>query len=305
MNVVIGSLKSIFDDALIAASTDEPVLILGETGTGKEVLARFIHQNSSRRDRIFIPINCAAIPANLLESELFGYKKGAFTGADKDKKGIFEEASGGTVFLDEIGELPIEAQVKILRAIEEKEIIPVGDTKPRQVDVRFIASTNVDLKAKVEKGEFRKDLYYRLSVFVYKLPPLRDRIFDLPEFVKYFIQSAGKSVKVDPSVMELFFCFPWPGNIRELRSVIIYSLAKSNGSDIKIEHLPDYLIHFCKHPEILRGKNAKEKLECFETYLISETLKEHPNPKEAANLLGLSLRTFYRKLKKYKINPNK
>lgn len=303
MNIVIGSLKNIFDDALIAASTDEPVLILGETGTGKEVLARYIHQNSNRKDKIFIPINCAAIPPNLLESELFGYKKGAFTGADRDKKGILEEANGGTVFLDEIGELPIESQVKILRAIEEKEIISVGDTKPKQIDVRFIASTNVDLKAKVEKGEFRKDLYYRLSVFVYKLPPLRDRIYDLPEFVKYFIQSSGKDVKIDSAVMELFFCYPWPGNIRELRSVLVYAIAKSNGDKIQVEHLPDYLIHFCKHPEILRGNNAREKLECFEAYLISETLKEHPEPKEAARFLGISLRTFYRKLKKYRILP--
>ncbi len=301
MNIVIGSLKNIFDDALIAASTDEPVLILGETGTGKEVLARYIHQNSNRRDKIFIPINCAAIPPSLLESELFGYKKGAFTGADKDKKGILEEADGGTVFLDEIGELPIEFQVKILRAIEEKEIMSVGDTRPKQVDVRFIASTNVDLKLKVERGEFRKDLYYRLSVFVYKLPPLRERISDLPEFVNYFIMSSGKDVKIDNAVMELFFCYPWPGNIRELRSVLIYSLAKSNGEKIRVEHLPDYLIHFCRHPEILRGNNAREKLECFEAYLISETLKEHSDPKEAAKSLGISLRTLYRKLKKYKL----
>jgi transcriptional regulator with PAS, ATPase and Fis domain len=301
MNIVIGSLKNIFDDALIAAQTDEPVLILGETGTGKEVLARYIHQNSNRRDKIFIPINCAAIPPSLLESELFGYRKGAFTGADKDKKGILEEADGGTVFLDEIGELPIESQVKILRAIEEKEIIPVGDTKPKQVDVRFIASTNVDLKLKAERGEFRKDLYYRLSVFVYKLPPLRERIFDLPEFVNYFLKSFGKEVKIDNAVMELFFCYPWPGNIRELRSVLIYSIAKSNGGKIEVEHLPDYLIHFCRHPEILRGNNAREKLECFEAYLISETLKEHRDPKEAAKSLGISLRTLYRKLKKYKL----
>lgn len=305
MDIIIGSLKNIFDDALIAALTDEPVLLLGETGTGKEVLARFIHQNSNRKDKIFIPINCAAIPPTLLESELFGHRKGAFTGADRDKRGILEEATGGTVFLDEIGELPIESQAKILRVIEEKEIIPIGDTKPKQVDVRFIASTNLDLKAKVERGEFRKDLYYRLSVFVYKLPPLRERIYDLPDFVRYFIQSSGKNVKLDPAVMELFFCYPWPGNIRELRSVIVYSLAKSNGSDIKIEHLPDYLIHFCRHPEILKGNNVKVKLECFEAYLISETLKEHPNPKEAANALGIGLRTFYRKLRKYKLNLNK
>ncbi len=301
MNIVIGSLKNIFDDALIAAQTDEPVLILGETGTGKEVLARYIHQNSNRRDKIFIPINCAAIPPSLLESELFGYKKGAFTGADRDKKGILEEADGGTVFLDEIGELPIESQVKILRAIEEKEIISVGDTRPKQVDVRFIASTNVDLKSKVERGEFRKDLYYRLSVFVYKLPPLRDRIFDLPEFANYFIRSSGKNVEIDNAVMELFFCYPWPGNVRELRSVLIYALAKSNGEKIRVDHLPDYLVHFCRHPEILRGNNAREKLECFEAYLISETMKKHPKPKEAAKSLGVSLRTLYRKLKKYKL----
>jgi len=305
MDIVIGSLKNIFDDALIAASTDEPVLILGETGTGKEVLARFIHQNSNRKDKVFIPINCAAIPPSLLESELFGYKKGAFTGADKDKKGILEEANGGTVFLDEIAELPMESQVKLLRAIEEKEIIPVGDTKPKQIDVRFIASTNVDLKSSVEKGKFRKDLYYRLSVFVYRLPPLRERIFDLPEFVRYFVQSRGRDVKVSPEVMELFFCYPWPGNIRELRGVLVYALAKSNGSTISIEHLPDYLVHFCRHPEILRGQNTREKLECFEAYLISETMKEHPDPKEAASLLGISLRTLYRRLKKYKIFPQK
>lgn len=236
MDIVIGSLKNVFDDALIAASTDEPILILGETGTGKEVLARYIHRNSNRRDKIFMPINCAAIPLSLLESELFGYKKGAFTEADKDKKGILEEADGGTIFLDEVGELPIESQAKILRVIEEKEIISVGSTRPKRIDVRIIALTSADLKLKVEKGEFRKDLYYRLSVFVYKLPPLRERICDLPEFVNYFIRSFGRNVKISNAVMELFFCYPWPGNIRELRNVLVYALARSNGDKIDVEH---------------------------------------------------------------------
>ncbi|HXF05137.1 MAG TPA: sigma-54 dependent transcriptional regulator [Blastocatellia bacterium] len=299
MNPVIGSLEKIFRDAEIAARSSEAVLILGETGVGKEVLARYIHEHSRRRDRPFFPINCAAIPAHLLESELFGYERGAFTGATQSRKGLLEQAEGGTVFLDEITEIPLEAQAKLLRTIETCELIPLGGTKYRTIDVRFIAATNSDIKPKVERGEFRRDLYYRLSIYVYTIPPLRERLQDIPPLVRHFLAEAGGSARLSPAVLELFLCYPWPGNVRELKNVISYALARANGQTIGIEHLPEHITARCHRPDVLLGTRLEEKTACFEAHLLAEMIKHYPDPREAASRLGLGLRTFYRKLKKY------
>lgn len=299
MNPVIGSLEKIFRDAEMAARSAEAVFILGETGVGKEVLARYIHGHSQRRHYPFMPINCAAIPAHLLEGELFGCEKGAYTGATQSRKGLLEEADGGTVFLDEVVEIPPEAQAKLLRTVETKEFLPLGKSRYRSIDVRFIAATNSAIESKLERGEFRRDLYYRLSIFVYSIPPLRQRLDDIPALVKHFVAEAGGTVRLSPSVFELFMCYLWPGNAREIRNVISYALAKANEFDIEIEHLPDYLIKWCPHLDILSETDLNKKTACFEARLLAETMEQYPNSKEAAHHLGIGLRTFYRKLKKY------
>ncbi len=196
------------------------ILIEGETGTGKDYLAKAIHYNSNRKDKRFISVNCAALPETLLESELFGYRRGAFTGADGEKTGLFEEADGGTFFLDEIGDMPLSVQVKLLRVIEEKEVVRLGDTVPRKVDVRVISATNRDLKTCMEQGQFRQDLYYRLSTFAFRLPPLRERREDIPLLIKHFIDKTDPQVKIEPEAFNLLADYDWPGNIRELENEI-------------------------------------------------------------------------------------
>jgi TyrR family helix-turn-helix protein len=299
---IIGSLEKIFRDAEIAGRSSEAVLILGETGVGKEVLARYIHDHSRRRSKPFLPINCAAIPAHLLESELFGYEKGAFTGATQNRKGMLEQADGGTVLLDEVVEIAPEAQAKLLRTIETKELMPLGGSRYRAIDVRFIAATNSDIKPKVERGEFRRDFYYRLSIFVYTIPPLRQRIQDIPTLVRQFIAEAGESARLSPGALELLLCYPWPGNVRELKNTVNYALAKSNGQDIGIEHLPEHITERCHRPDVLAGTELEQKTACFEAQLLAEMMKQYPDPKEAAEQLGVGLRTLYRKLKKYGIS---
>jgi transcriptional regulator with PAS, ATPase and Fis domain len=303
VNPVIGSLEKVFRDAEIAARSSEAVLIVGETGVGKEVLARYIHEHSKRRDKPFMPINCAAIPTHLLESELFGYEKGAFTGAIQSRKGILERAHSGTVLLDEVVEIPLEAQAKLLRAIETKELMPLGSHQYREIDVRFIAATNSDIKTKLEKGEFRRDLYYRLSIFLYSIPPLRERMQDIPMLVSHFIAEAGEAANLSPPAQELLLCYPWPGNVREVKNVISYALAKAGSGTIDIEHLPEHVVARCHRFDVLRGTQLKEKTECFEAHLLEEVMKQYPDPQEAAKRLGLGLRTLYRKLKKYGLSP--
>ncbi|HSP07594.1 MAG TPA: sigma 54-interacting transcriptional regulator, partial [Acidobacteriota bacterium] len=216
----IGSLDKIFRDAEIAARSHEAVLLLGETGSGKEVLARYIHHHSRRKDRPFVPVNCAAIPSHLLESELFGVEKGAYTGATQSRKGYLEQAQGGTVLLDEVAEIPAEAQAKLLRTIETRELAPLGSSRYRALDLRFIAATNSDLRARTEKGDFRRDLYYRLSIFVYTLPPLRQRLQDLPLLMHHFLTQEDAPAGIAPGAIELLHCYPWPGNVRELKNVL-------------------------------------------------------------------------------------
>lgn len=297
--IVLGSVKEIFQDAETAAGSNEAVMILGETGVGKEILARFIHAHSRRRERPFLPINCAAIPGNLFESELFGYQRGAFTGAVQDKKSILEEGQAGTVFLDEITEIPLETQAKLLRVIETRELMPVGGTRYRKIDVRFITATNAEIKPRLEAGQFRRDLYYRLSIFLYHIPPLRQRPGDIPLFTRHFIQEAGRQVEVSPRVMELFLCYPWPGNVRELKSAVTHGLAKCRSSVLELEHLPPSIVESCPRSQVLMREDLKEKVECFEARLLKEALHGPADLKEVADRLGINLRSLYRKLKKY------
>jgi len=297
--LVTNSLEKIYQDAKIAATSNEPVLILGETGVGKEVLARYIHAQSRRCGHPFLPLNCSALPPTLIESELFGHTQGAFTGAAHEKKGILEQAEHGTVLLDEIGDMPLDVQAKVLRVIETGEMWPVGSTSYRRIDVRFIAATNADVKARLEHGQFRRDLYYRLNIFLYQLPPLRQKPEEIPVFVDAMVQ--GQAVLSIP-VLELFYCYPWPGNIRELKNVITYARSRSSGREILLEHLPAELVESCKHQAVLRGQNLKTKLECFEAVVLRHTLRLHPDPRAAAEHMGIELRTLYRRMKKFGIS---
>jgi two-component system NtrC family response regulator len=232
-------MQQVFDMVRRVAATEATVLITGESGTGKELIARAIHNGSERRQGAFIAVNCAAIPAELLESELFGHVKGAFTGAVKDRKGKFELADGGTLFLDEVGELPVELQPKLLRALQEREIEPVGGT-PRRIDVRVVAATNRDLEAAMGEGTFREDLYYRLAVIPVQLPALRQRRSDIPLLVQHFLQKhgGGAAVTVDAAALAALTAYDWPGNVRELENAVERMLILRRGEVIGEVDLP-------------------------------------------------------------------
>jgi transcriptional regulator with PAS, ATPase and Fis domain len=296
--VITKSLEKIYRDAEIAATSKEPVLILGETGVGKEVLARYIHSRSPRSAQPFLPLNCSALPPALIESELFGHARGAFTGAVTEKKGMLEQARQGTMLLDELGDMPLDTQAKLLRVIETGEVWPVGSQAYRQIDVRFIAATNADLKSRIELGQFRRDLYYRLNMFVYYVRPLRERPEDIVVFAESLLD--GKMV-LSPSVLELFRCYPWPGNLRELRNVITYVRCRATGREVLLEHLPPELVDTCKYPAILNCPSLKVKLECFEAEVLRQALKVDPNPQVAAERIGIELRTLYRRMRKFGI----
>jgi DNA-binding NtrC family response regulator len=284
--------------------TKTNVLILGESGTGKGLIAELIHYNSPRKDKPFISINCSAIPDTLLESELFGYKKGAFTGAVSDKKGLITMADGGTLFLDEIGDMPMSLQAKLLKVIETGEIMPLGDTVKRLVDVRIIAATNADLEKKVKEGSFREDLYYRLSVIEIRIPPLRERREDIPVLVDYFIKSISEENKkdikgIDDDAMTMLIGYDWPGNVRELKNVIERAVVLAKGEYITVAELPEKI----KGAKVkgITG-NLKDALSEYERSLIINAYEQHKRDKEAtAKALGIDLVTLYRKLKKYGI----
>ncbi len=288
--------------------TKSTVLILGESGTGKGVLAEFIHYNSPRKDKPFISINCSAIPENLLESELFGYKKGAFTGAVSDKKGLIELANEGTLFLDEIGDMPLNLQAKILKFLESGEFIPLGDTVKKQVDVRVIAATNKDLEALIKEGKFREDLYYRLNVIEIKIPPLRERKEDIPALTYFFIDKLsrehGKKIKgITSEALTSLMQYNWPGNVRELKNVIERAIILATEEYITLNELPERIKG---EKNLSQGlKPLKEALEEFEKNIILNTLKQCAYNKErAAQLLGIDLATLYRKLKKYQLTKD-
>ena len=281
------------------AATDTTVLLLGETGTGKEIFAQAIHHNSSRGNKSFVAVNCSSFSKELLESELFGHKAGAFTGAVKDKKGLFEEANGGTIFLDEIGEMPAELQARLLRVLETGEFIKVGDTKTLKVNVRTIAATNRDLQKEIETGHFRSDLFYRLSVFQISLPSLQQRAKDIPALAKHFVAVfAAKTNKPVPVLqkeyLEALQQYGWPGNIRELKNVIERSVILENGNELTTSTLPFNMQHAAD------AKSSSFELAVVEKQHIQKVLQHtNGNKTETARLLGIVLRTQYRKTEEY------
>lgn len=293
-------MKKVFEIINQVAPTNSNVLIVGKSGTGKEMVAKAIHQSSKRKDRIFLPINCGAISENLIESELFGHKKGSFTGATEDKIGLFKVADGGTLFLDEIGELPLNLQVKLLRAIEDKEFFPVGATKPVSTDARIIAATNQNLFEKTKSGEFREDLYYRLNVVEIKLPALNERRDDIPLLVNHFIdkfcKEMGKKILgVDNETMKILLSHEWGGGVRELENVIERAVIFASKEIITKENLADYL-----NINVLSGgyeDSLKDALRNFERDHILKIIKKYNyNKEEAAKALEIGLSSLYRKM---------
>jgi len=281
---------------------ESPVLILGESGTGKELVARSIHFSGRRKDRPFAPVDCSALVHTLIESELFGYVKGAFTGAMQSKQGLLEAAQGGTLFLDEIGDMPVDLQAKLLRALQEREIKPVGSTERRRINVRIIAATNRDLQAAIRSGAFRQDLYFRLNVVQVKLPPLRDRKSDIPILVTAFLEKfsdpQGPVRTISEDAMRRLIAYDWPGNVRELENAIERAVALGSGPVLRVADLPSNL-HY-PTTERVPEKDEILPLEELERRAILRTLRETGGDKlSAARMLGIGKTTLYRKLKQY------
>lgn len=305
------NMREVFELAEKVAGFDTTVLITGESGTGKELLARGIHRAGGRSDKPMVAVNCGGIPESLLESEFFGHKKGAFTGADRTKKGLFEEADKGTIFLDEIGELPLALQVKLLRALQEREIRPVGDSTTRKVDVRVIAATARSLEEEVRNGAFREDLYYRLNVLSIKLPPLRERTEDVPLLCRHFIRKLNlrlnrEVTEIAPAAMSLLLRHPWAGNVRELENAIERAMVLSEGSIIQPESFPPELRKDRASETIdgfYSGFSLKEGRKALEKALIIRALEEKKgNRTQAAKLLEISHPSLLSKIKTYKID---
>jgi two-component system response regulator HydG len=280
------------------------VLITGESGTGKELVARLIHRESLRVRGPFVPVNCAGLTESIIESELFGHVKGAFTGAVRAKKGKFELADGGTLFLDEIGEIPLNIQVKLLRVLQEREVEPVGGEEPAKIDVRLVCATHRDLDAMVREGEFREDLYYRIKVVVLRLPSLRERPEDIPELVDHFRELANERNRRDvrsftPAALERLKLYSWPGNVRELENVVEQAVVLATGDAIDVDALPEEVTGDEPPRDVLRIP-VGTTLAQTEKELILETLrKAGGNKTQAAKLLGIGVRTLYRKLEEY------
>ncbi|MDB5037990.1 MAG: sigma-54-dependent transcriptional response regulator, partial [Bacteriovoracaceae bacterium] len=298
----------IFDTIRKIAEFKTTVLITGESGSGKELIARAIHFNSPRANKPFVAINCSAIPETLLESELFGYVKGAFTGANKDKKGLFEEAQGGTLFLDEVGDLPLSLQVKLLRAIQEEEIRRVGAGTTIKIDARIITATLKNLSEEIKKGGFREDLYYRLNVLPIHLPPLRERKEDIPllvdTFIKRFNKEMSKNVqKISSECLHQLTDYSWPGNVRELENTIERAMVLENSNDLSPENLPDAVRNLEINPAIRAAANEfsiKKMMVIMEQELIKKALdKTGGNRTWAAKLLEISHRALLYKIKRY------
>lgn len=302
--------KMVETERLVArvAVTDSTVLITGESGTGKGVIARSIHEQSPRSEAPFIPINCGAIPENLLESELFGHTKGAYTGADRARKGLFAQADRGTLFLDEIGEMPIHMQAKLLHVIEDKEVRPVGGEQARRIDTRIVAATNRDLLDLVKQGLFREDLYFRLSKFVIAIPPLRERGEDIPRLIRYVMQNiagAGKTpFGLDPVAEEILTDYPWPGNVRELENVINRAYILADGGRITLSDLPPDIARNVPPLESaaprITGGNLRDQMRHMEADIIFRALEEcNGDRRQAAQRLEIGLSSLYRKLDEF------
>ncbi len=301
------AMQDIFSTIEKVAEYKTTVLITGESGTGKELIARAIHCNSSRADKPLVTVNCAAIPETLLESELFGHKKGAFTDAIRDKTGFFQEAHGGSIFLDEIGELPRQLQVKLLRVLQEEEVKRLGDTQSIKIDIRVMAATTKDLAREVETGGFRDDLYYRINVLHIALPPLRQRFEDIPLLIRHFIDKTGKRLGLEidglsPAAGRVLQLYSWPGNVRELENVIERAIVMTNGRTIELEDLPPYLQE-AQNSEILAADanlSIKKASRRLERSLISRALeKTGGNRTQAAKILEISHPALLYKMKAF------
>jgi two-component system response regulator HydG len=302
MHAVVAKLRQI-------APTSATVLISGESGTGKELVAKALHNNSPRRYKPFVPLNCAALSENILESELFGHIRGAFTGADRERKGWFEHANGGTLFLDEVGDIPLATQVKLLRALESGEIVRVGTNEPIKVNVRLISATNRDLNEAIAAGTFRQDLYHRLKVITVKLPPLRQRRDDIPLLLDFFLKDLtaahGKEIKsVTPAARKALMAYAWPGNVRELRNAVESMVVIDSDSLLDVDDLTEDVASSISGIPSAAGTSSLvgQSIEEIEKYYIAETLKQTGgNREEAARLLGIGERTLYRKIKEFGI----
>lgn len=293
------AMKRVLEMARKVGPTRSTVLLCGESGTGKELVARAVHQFGRDPAARFLAVNCAAIPHDLLENQLFGHRKGAFTGADRDREGVFIHAGAGTVFLDEIGELPQATQAKLLRAIEQKEILPVGANEPVQVQARMLAATNKDLRKEVEQGRFREDLFYRLNVVVIDIPPLRDRREDIPALVEFLLakhaQAMGKKITgVTHDTMRLLMACPWKGNVRELDNALQRAVILGEGPMIVPGDLPPDLAPEPNDPGLV--DNLNEAVRRFERLHIDRVLRQTADKREAARRLGIGLSSLYRKL---------
>jgi len=288
--------------------TDSTVLVLGESGTGKELVATSIHENSQRKTKPFIKLNCAAIPAELLESELFGHEKGAFTGATKFKPGKFDMADGGTIFLDEIGDMPLNLQAKILRVLQEQEFYRVGGSRTIKVDVRIIASTNKNLERMVREGTFREDLFYRLNVFTLHLPPLRERKEDIPLLVDHFLQNVAKKVDISSVALQMLVAFSWPGNIRELQNIIESAAVIAENGYIEPAQLPGKITAAFNSSSPMDLKlpvniPLDERLREIEKSMILEALRKTGGVQvRATELLGINQRSLWHRIKKLNID---
>ncbi len=303
------AMQNVFDLIKNATESDAPVIISGESGTGKELVARAIHETGPRRRNPLVKVNCAALNESLLESELFGHVKGAFTGAYRSRKGRFEAAGGGDIFLDEIGDLPLSTQVKLLRVLEENVVERVGENKPIYIDVRIISATNKDIKRLVEKGAFREDLFYRINVIPITVPPLRDRVDDIPLLAEAFSRrirmKSGKDIQgISKEVMSLLVAYPWPGNVRELKGALEYAFVSCHNTMIQPHHLP---------PDFFREKDAltrsravfEDRDEINRRQLIAALEKAGGNQSEAARILGVSRVTVWSRMKKYRVRLNR
>ena len=306
---IIGKSKAIRDVLELVkkvANTQATVLITGASGTGKELIALALHALSDRKEKLFLPVNCGALPETLLESLLFGHMKGSFTGAFANQEGLFEKAKGGTIFLDEIGEIPQHLQVKLLRALEAKDILPIGATTPRHIDVRVLAATNRDLTQEVAAGRFREDLFYRLNVMEIHIPPLKDRPEDVPLLIDYFIKRHNPELKrnfqgLEADAVQLLMSLPWKGNVRELDNVIEHTMILAEGERITLRDLPAAVVASGAGHAAFTF-NLRDALGQFEKQHITRVLEQtNQDRKEAAKLLDISLSSLYRKIEELEI----
>jgi len=301
------ALRDVLDVVKKVAPTQATVLITGESGTGKELIARAIHALSDRDRQLFLPVNCGALPETLLESLLFGHMKGSFTGAFANQEGLFERARGGTILLDEIGEIPQHLQVKLLRALETKEILPLGNTTPRRIDVRVLAATNRNLKSEVEQGRFREDLFFRLNVLEIRVPPLRERVEDIPLLVDHLIQKHNSDLKkefkgAESPAIQLLMSLSWKGNVRELDNIIEHTMILADEEWITIEDLPQSIREGSENLPAYTT-NLKDAIKQFEKQHIRRVLDiVNQDRKEAAHRLDISLSSLYRKIEEFDIS---